>query len=33
MLIAVGLALLTGVWEVFVGWLRNEFVSNVVLPI
>lgn len=33
MLIAVGLALLTGVWELFVGWLRNEFVSNVVMPI
>ena len=33
MLIAVGLALLTGVWELFVGWLRNEFVSTVVLPI
>ncbi|MFH5228180.1 cytochrome c biogenesis CcdA family protein [Antrihabitans spumae] len=33
MLVAVGLALLTGAWELFVGWLRNEFVSNVVLPI
>ena len=33
MLIAVGLALLTAVRELFVGWLRNEFVSNVVLPI
>lgn len=33
MLIAVGVALLTGGWELFVGWLRNEFVSNVVLPI
>ncbi len=33
MLIAVGVALLTGVWELFVGWLRDEFVSNVVLPI
>jgi cytochrome c-type biogenesis protein len=33
MLIAVGLALITGVWELFVGWLRNEFVSTVVLPI
>lgn len=33
MLIAVGLALLTGAWEMFVGWLRNEFVSNVILPI
>jgi cytochrome c-type biogenesis protein len=33
LLIAVGIALLTGMWELFVGWLRNEFVSNVVLPI
>ncbi|MFH5227587.1 cytochrome c biogenesis CcdA family protein [Antrihabitans spumae] len=33
MLIAVGIALLTGAWELFVGWLRNELVSNVVLPI
>lgn len=33
LLIAVGIALLTGTWELFVGWLRNEFVSNVVLPI
>ncbi|GAA3135082.1 cytochrome c biogenesis CcdA family protein [Rhodococcus baikonurensis] len=33
MLVAVGLALVTGVWGVFIGWLRNEFVSSVVLPI
>lgn len=33
MLVAVGIALLTGMWELFVGWLRNEFVSTVVLPI
>ena len=33
MLVAVGLALVTGVWGMFVGWLRNEFVSSVVLPI
>ena len=33
MLVAVGVALLTGVWELFVGWLRNEFVTSVVLPI
>lgn len=32
MLIADGLAFV-GVRELFVGWLRNEFVSNVVLPI
>ncbi len=33
MLILVGLALLTGYWELFVSWVRDEFVSNVVLPI
>ena len=33
MLIAVGAALVTGVWALFVGWLREEFVTNVVLPI
>ncbi|TSD94887.1 cytochrome c biogenesis protein CcdA [Skermania sp. ID1734] len=33
MLIAVGAALLTGAWDVFVAWIRDEFVSNVVLPI
>ncbi|MDX5962094.1 cytochrome c biogenesis CcdA family protein [Rhodococcus opacus] len=33
MLIVVGTALLTGAWELFVGWLRNEFVTSVVLPI
>jgi cytochrome c-type biogenesis protein len=33
MLILVGLALLTGFWELFVSWIRDEFVSNVVLPI
>jgi cytochrome c-type biogenesis protein len=32
-LIAVGVALLTGGWELFVGWLRDRFVTNVVLPI
>ena len=32
-LIAVGAALLTGGWELFVGWLRDQFVTNVVLPI
>ncbi len=32
MLVAVGLALVTGVWGgMFIGWLRNEFVSSVVL--
>lgn len=33
MLILVGIALVSGVWELFVSWLRNKFVSNVVLPI
>ncbi|AQA26226.1 cytochrome C biogenesis transmembrane region family protein [Rhodococcus sp. MTM3W5.2] len=32
-LIAVGLALVTGVWQLFVAWIRDEFVSSVVLPI
>ncbi|QBJ96341.1 cytochrome c biogenesis protein CcdA [Rhodococcus sp. ABRD24] len=33
MLIVVGVALVSGMWEIFVGWLRNEFVTAVVLPI
>ncbi|MBY6413318.1 cytochrome c biogenesis protein CcdA [Rhodococcus sp. BP-252] len=33
MLIAVGTALVTGQWEIFVGWLRAEFVSDYVTPI
>ncbi|WP_405133033.1 cytochrome c biogenesis CcdA family protein [Nocardia sp. NBC_01388] len=33
LLIAVGVALVTGAWTLFVDWLRSEFVSNVVLPI
>ncbi|MGN2642175.1 MULTISPECIES: cytochrome c biogenesis CcdA family protein [Nocardia] len=33
LLLAIGIALLTGAWETFVGWLRNEFVTAVVLPI
>ncbi|HEY5856404.1 MAG TPA: cytochrome c biogenesis CcdA family protein [Aldersonia sp.] len=32
-LICVGVALVTGVWDVFVGWVRDPFVSGVVLPI
>ncbi|KQU45810.1 cytochrome C biogenesis protein ResC [Rhodococcus sp. Leaf278] len=32
-MIAVGIALLTGVWGLFIAWIRNEFVSAVVLPI
>jgi cytochrome c-type biogenesis protein len=33
LLIAVGAALVTGVWAVFVGWVRDAFVTNAVLPI
>ncbi|MDV7199619.1 cytochrome c biogenesis CcdA family protein [Rhodococcus kroppenstedtii] len=33
LLVLVGVALLTGYWELFVSWLRDEFVSTVVLPI
>ncbi len=33
MLIAVGIALVTGAWDQFVGWIRDAFVSDVVLPI
>lgn len=32
-LVVVGLALLTGAWDVFVAWIRDEFVTAVVLPI
>ncbi|BBZ10636.1 cytochrome c biogenesis CcdA family protein [Mycobacterium branderi] len=33
LLVAVGLASLTGVWNDFVSWLRDAFVSDVRLPI
>ncbi|MEE2033562.1 cytochrome c biogenesis CcdA family protein [Rhodococcus chondri] len=33
MLLAVGVALLTGAWELFIAWIRDEFVTSVVLPI
>ena len=33
MLLAVGIALLTGAWDLFIAWIRDEFVSSVVLPI
>ncbi|MFE3291092.1 cytochrome c biogenesis CcdA family protein [Rhodococcus sp. NPDC059234] len=33
MLVAVGLALVTGMWDVFVGWVRDAFISEVTLPI
>lgn len=32
-MIAVGVALLTGAWGMFIAWIRNEFVTAVVLPI
>ncbi|MCB0923893.1 MAG: cytochrome c biogenesis protein CcdA [Mycobacterium sp.] len=33
LLVAVGVALLTGLWDQFVGWVRDAFVSDVRLPI
>ncbi|MEU6564199.1 cytochrome c biogenesis CcdA family protein [Nocardia nova] len=33
LLVAVGIALVTGMWDQFVGWVRNVFVSQVTLPI
>jgi cytochrome c-type biogenesis protein len=33
LLVAVGIALVTGVWDQFIGWVRNVFVSRVTLPI
>ncbi|ETT27870.1 cytochrome c biogenesis CcdA family protein [Rhodococcus aetherivorans] len=33
LLLAVGTALVTGVWEVFIAWIRDEFVTGTVLPI
>ncbi|WP_433591960.1 cytochrome c biogenesis CcdA family protein [Nocardia sp. CA-145437] len=33
LLVAVGIALVTGSWDVFVSWVRDAFVSNVTLPI
>ncbi len=33
LLIAVGIALVTGVWNDFVSWVRDSFVSDVRLPI
>jgi cytochrome c-type biogenesis protein len=32
-MIAVGIALLTGAWDVFISWIRDEFVTSVLLPI
>ncbi|MDO3650074.1 cytochrome c biogenesis CcdA family protein [Nocardia mangyaensis] len=33
MLVAVGVALVTGAWDQFVSWVRDGFVSEVTLPI
>jgi cytochrome c-type biogenesis protein len=33
LLIAVGVLLVTGVWNEFVSWLRDAFVSDARLPI
>jgi cytochrome c-type biogenesis protein len=33
LLIVVGTALVTGVWNDFVSWVRDAFVSDVTLPI
>ena len=31
--VAVGIALLTGLWNEVVSWVRDAFVSNTTLPI
>lgn len=33
LLIAVGAALVTGAWDLFIGWVRDGFVAEVTLPI
>ncbi|WP_378743278.1 cytochrome c biogenesis CcdA family protein [Nocardia brasiliensis] len=33
LLVAVGIALVTGMWDQFVSWVRDAFVSEVTLPI
>ena len=33
LLVAIGVALLSGLWGLFVGWLRDAFVTSVVLPV
>jgi cytochrome c-type biogenesis protein len=33
LLVAVGIALVTGLWDQFIGWVRNVFVSRTTLPI
>ncbi|MEV0948050.1 cytochrome c biogenesis CcdA family protein [Rhodococcus sp. NPDC049939] len=33
MLVAVGIALVTGAWDLFVSWVRDAFITDTVLPI
>ncbi|BDB61892.1 cytochrome C biogenesis protein CcdA [Rhodococcus sp. RDE2] len=33
MLMAVGIALVTGAWDLFVSWVRDSFISEVTLPV
>ncbi|MBM7459789.1 cytochrome c-type biogenesis protein [Rhodococcus coprophilus] len=33
LLIVVGIALVTGAWDVFVSWVRDAFISEVILPV
>ncbi|AOW94911.1 cytochrome C biogenesis protein ResC [Rhodococcus sp. WMMA185] len=33
MLVAVGIALVTGAWDLFVSWIRDAFITDVILPI
>lgn len=33
LLVCVGIALVTGMWDDFVGWVRDAFISEVTLPI
>ncbi|MFX1759284.1 cytochrome c biogenesis CcdA family protein [Rhodococcus sp. As11] len=33
MLVAVGIALVTGAWDLFVSWIRDSFISEVTLPV
>ncbi|WP_422424492.1 cytochrome c biogenesis CcdA family protein [Rhodococcus sp. 7Tela_A2] len=33
LLIVVGIALVTGAWDLFVSWVRDAFISEVILPV
>ena len=33
LLVAVGLALVSGLWNEFISWVRDTFVTNTTLPI